>query len=70
MAASDEERYSGNPSNPVLDRIASPDTMHTLFTANSDAYWPRAVAAAAVAGGAAEAAAVGLAAAPRLRGPA
>ena len=47
MAASDEERYSGNPSNPVLDRIASPDTMHTLFTANSDAYWPRAVAAAA-----------------------
>jgi Forkhead domain len=47
VAASEEDRFSANPSNLILDRISSPDAMHTLFTGNSDAYWPRAVAAAA-----------------------
>lgn len=48
MAASDDDRFSAsNPSNLVVDRVPSPDVMHTLFPGNSDAYWPRAVAAAA-----------------------
>jgi hypothetical protein len=46
--ASDEDR-SSFPANPssLVDRLSSPDAMHTLFTGNTDAYWPRAVAAAA-----------------------
>ena len=52
MANSDEDlsSYPANPSN-LVDRRSSPESevaaMHTLFTANTDAYWPRAVAAAA-----------------------
>ena len=48
MDLSDQDR--SYPANPSI-RLSSPITenMHTLFTGNSDAYWPRAVAAAAAA---------------------